>query len=286
MQVTERIHALKIPFKIPITNDVMIERFVYVYLIFGNNIYLIDSGVAGAEKIIYEYIETQGRKPGEITNLILTHTHPDHIGSAMSIKEFSNCRLCVHEAEAGWIEDIQMQFEQRPVPGFFTLVAGSTTVDQVLQDGQSLELDEDIKLKIIHTPGHSKGSVSILCEDESAIFTGDVLISPKDLPIYEDITTLVSSVRRLQGLDDINVLLSSWEEPVIGRDRVKQRIDQTLQHLKHIHNIICSINNGKPMEPIELCRQVVSKLALPPAAVNPLIAKGFASSLAICPKAL
>ena len=55
MEVTKRIHALNIPFKIPVTDDVMIERSVYVYLIFGDNIYLIDSGVAGAEKIIYEY---------------------------------------------------------------------------------------------------------------------------------------------------------------------------------------------------------------------------------------
>jgi hydroxyacylglutathione hydrolase len=286
MQVTERIHALKIPFKIPVTSDVMLERFVYSYLIFGRKIYLIDTGVAGAEKIIYEYIDARGRNPAEITSIVLTHTHPDHIGSVMSIKEFSNCRVYVHEAETAWLEDIQLQCEQRPVPGFFNLVAGSTSVDQVLRDGRILELDEEIKVKIIHTPGHSKGSVSIYWEDESALFTGDVLISPEDMPIYEDIAALAASVRRLQKLSNVSTLLSSWEEPVTGTENVKKRIDMTLRYLKRIHNIVCSLGNDRQAEPMELCRQVVGELGLPPAAVSPLVAKGFTSSLAICPKTL
>ena len=281
MQVTERIHALKIQFKIPVAPDVMLERFVYVYLIFGRNIYLIDSGVAGCENTIYEYIESQGRKPGEISALILTHAHPDHIGAAMSIKEFTNCRLLVHQDEVAWVENTQKQFEERPVPGFSTLVAGSTYVDEKLQDGDFPELDEDVKLKIIHTPEHSRGSVSILCESESALFTGDVLIAPGDLPIYENISDLATSIHKLQAISNINILLSSWETPIEGSGRIKSRIDQSLQYLNKIHNTIRSITNGNSIEPMELCRQVVNQLGLPPAAVNPLVAKGFVSSLAI-----
>ncbi len=52
MQVTKHIHALEIPFKIPVSPEKLIDRFVYAYLVFGDKITLIDSGVSGAESII------------------------------------------------------------------------------------------------------------------------------------------------------------------------------------------------------------------------------------------
>ena len=50
MQVTETIHALKIPFKLRVGQDQTVDRFVFAYLIFGDQICLIDSGVAGSEE--------------------------------------------------------------------------------------------------------------------------------------------------------------------------------------------------------------------------------------------
>ena len=52
MQVTEHIHALKIPFKLRVGPDKTVDRFVFAYLIFGDQICLIDSGVAGSEAMI------------------------------------------------------------------------------------------------------------------------------------------------------------------------------------------------------------------------------------------
>jgi hydroxyacylglutathione hydrolase len=289
MKVTNRIHALKIPFKVPAAPNVRIDRFVYVYLIFGQtlhqsgtgqNIYLIDSGVAGSQKIIYEYIKSQGRKPEEIAALILTHSHPDHIGSAKSIKQAAHCKLYVHEAEAAWIEDTQKQSKDRPVPGFSSLVEGSVQVDEFLPDGSLLELEQSISLKIIHTPGHSKGSVSIFYENESALFTGDSLIVPGDLPIYESIADVVESIRKLQNIRPVSVLLSSWEAPIKGQNNIAQRMNESLQYLDRIHQTVLRISGGKKIEPMQLCQRVVQALGLPPAAVNPLVAKGLASSLA------
>jgi hydroxyacylglutathione hydrolase len=290
MKVTNKIHALKIPFEVPATSGVKIERFVYVYLIFGQtlhqsgtgqNIYLIDSGVAGSQKIIYEYINSQVRRPEKIAALILTHSHPDHIGSAKSIKQTDRCKLYVHEAEAAWVEDTQRQLKERPVPGFSSLVEGPAQVDEFLPDGSSLELEEKVSLKIIHTPGHSKGSVSILYENESALFTGDCLIAPGDLPIYENIADLIKSIRKLQNIHPVNVLLSSWEVPIKGRENIARRMNESLQYLDKIHRTVLQISGGRKIEPMQLCKQVIKALGLPPAAINPLVAKGFASSLDI-----
>lgn len=280
MKVTDKIHALKIPFEVPAAPNVRIDRFVYVYLIIGRNIYLIDSGVAGSQKIIYEYINSQGRGPEDIAALILTHSHPDHIGSAKSIKQAAHCKLYVHEAEAAWVEDTRKQLEERPVPGFSSLVEGSVSVDEFLPDGRSLELEKDITLKIIHTPGHSKGSISIFFENESALFTGDCLIAPGDLPIYENIADVVESIRKLQSIRPVNVLLSSWEAPIEGQNNIAQRMNESLQYLDRIHRTVLRISNGRIIEPMHLCQQVVQALGLPPAAINPLVAKGLVSSLA------
>lgn len=280
MKVTDIIHTLKVPFKILAAEGLTIERYVYVYFIFGDEIYLIDSAVAGSGKIIYEYIKSQGRKPEEIAAIILTHAHPDHIGSAKSIKQKTNCRVYVHEADVPWVEDTGRQFRQRPVPDFHTLVEGPVSVDEFLRDGSSLELEENISLEIIHTPGHSKGSISVLYRGESALFTGDCLIAPGDLPIYENIADVVESIHKLQKIDGVNFLMSSWESPVMGRIEIARRMTESLKYIEKIHQSILRISEGKPIEPMELCRLVVETMDLPPAAVNPLVAKGFASSLA------
>jgi hydroxyacylglutathione hydrolase len=99
MQISNRIHALKVPFQITDKSGMKVPRFVYVYLIYGEKICLIDSGVASSEDVIFDYIRKTGRQPEEISLLILTHSHPDHIGSALAIKKASGCTVAAHAAE-------------------------------------------------------------------------------------------------------------------------------------------------------------------------------------------
>ena len=86
MQITPAIHALRHPFKIPVAPGIAIDRFVYSYLLAGETITLIDTGVAGCENVIFDYIRSIGRDPREISLIILTHSHPDHIGAAKAIQ--------------------------------------------------------------------------------------------------------------------------------------------------------------------------------------------------------
>lgn len=172
MKVTESIHALEIPFKVSVAPEIQVDRIVFAYLIFGKKITLIDSGVAGVESIIFDYIRENDRDPHEISTLILSHSHPDHIGSARIIKETTGCRVLCHPAEKDWVENVQRQVRERPVPGFDGLVSGSSPVDGLLQDGDLLEIEESIQCKVIHTPGHSAGSISLFVEEEKVLFSG------------------------------------------------------------------------------------------------------------------
>lgn len=280
MQVTEHIHAVKIPFKIPIAPEKLIDRVVYVFLVFGENITLIDSGVLGAQLPIFEYIRKNGRNPEEVTMLILSHAHPDHIGAAKAIKEATGCTVSAHPGEKLWIEDTEGQFKDRPVPGFHTLVGGPVAVDRLLVDGETIALGKDLDVRVIHTPGHSSGSVSLFFESEKALFSGDAVPLPNDLPIYENIVDGVASLKKLREYKNVETLLSSWEAPIQGRENIEKRVDAGLSYLRKIHEGVLKARNEGKENLMELCRQVVAELGLPPFAAMPLVAKAFASSLA------
>jgi glyoxylase-like metal-dependent hydrolase (beta-lactamase superfamily II) len=279
MQVTEHIHALKIPFKIPVSPEKLIDRFVYAYLVIGDEITLIDSGVSGAESIIFEYIKKNGRNPKEICTLILSHAHPDHLGAAKAIKEKTGCIVSAHANEKHWIENTEKQFNDRPVPGFHTLVGGSVGVDRQLTEGDILAFQKGIKCQVLHTPGHSTGSISLLFENDKTIITADAIPLPGDLPIYEDIVTCIDSIKRLYSLEGMETLLSSWEPPVQGQEKIKKRMEEGVFYLQRIHRGVLEAKNLS-QDMMKMCKQVAGTLGLPPIAVNPLVAKAFASSLA------
>ena len=130
MQITEHIHALKIPFKLLVGKGKTLDRFVYAYLIYGKSICLIDCGVAGAQSIIYNYLIKTDRTPEEISTLVFTHSHPDHIGCGLTIKEETGCRVAAHAGEKDWIEYVERQFRERPIFNFHELVEGSVKIDQ------------------------------------------------------------------------------------------------------------------------------------------------------------
>ena len=135
--------------------------WVHVYLIYGSRICLIDTGVSSAETIIFDYLRNTGRSPEEIDMIILTHSHPDHIGAVKSIKESTGCVIAAHSGEKDWIEDVDLQCRERPVPGFHSLVGGSVNIDRLVEEGDILNLGDGLSVEVIHTPGHTEGSISL-----------------------------------------------------------------------------------------------------------------------------
>lgn len=160
------------------------------------------------------------------------------------------------------------------------MVEGPVLVDHFLGGGEIIKLENYISCKIFHTPGHSKGSISLLFEDEKTLFTADALAYPGDLPIYEDIGSCVTSIKMLQHIDNVENLLSSWEDPIQGQEKIIKRMNESITYLGRIHTAVMnnsSINNPKNI--MQLCQKVVSELGLPPFAAMPLVANALASSL-------
>jgi len=282
MQVTEHVHAVKIPFQVRSPTGRAIDRFVYVYLIFGEKICLIDSGVAGSERVIFDYVRKTGRTPEEIATIVQTHAHPDHIGATQAIKNATGCVVAAHRAEKVWIEDVELQFKERPIPNFHSLVGGSAEVDQILEDGDVLDLDGDLRLEVFHTPGHSKGSISLLLYDDRVLFSGDAIPHAGDLPIYEDVLASVKSLTELKGIKGVHVLLSSWDAPCEGA-LVYKLIDDGLQYLQRIHEVVIKVvGEGFSQESEEFCKCVLAELGLPLMAANPLVCRSLEAHLKVC----
>jgi glyoxylase-like metal-dependent hydrolase (beta-lactamase superfamily II) len=169
VQVTSDIHALKIPFRLQVSEGVTLDRFVYAYLIYGKKICLIDCGVAASEGIISDYLRKTGRSPEEVSLLILTHAHPDHIGGGRGVIRASRCVTACHEGDRPWIENVDLQYKERPIMNFSSLVEGSFAINRELNDGDILDLGGGKMLRVIHTPGHSR-SFSLFLEDEGPCF--------------------------------------------------------------------------------------------------------------------
>ncbi len=280
MQIGKKVHALKIPFYVTSPSGLTMERFVYLYLIYGScEICLIDSGVASAEEVVFDYLRTTDRRISEISLIIQTHSHPDHIGSTRAIKGETRCAVAVHPAEKAWIEDVELQAKERPVPGFHSLVGGRVAVDRLLQHGDVVDLGCGMKIQVFHTPGHSAGSLSLLLLGYMALFTGDAIPVEGEMPIYEDASASVLSLKKLRDIKGINHLLSSWAEPKKEAEAYRH-IDAGLDYLQRIHEAVIEFAGRNPApEPAALCRSVLSKLGLPQEAANPLVEKSLLSHL-------
>lgn len=275
MQIAPQLHMLTIPFTVPLPAGA-VARTVNLFLVIGERITLIDSGVAGAETLIFAYLARLGRRPEEISTLILTHSHPDHIGAAQTLRALTGCTVLAHPAEREWIEDTELQLRQRPVPGFRTLVAGPVSVDRSLAEGNRLPLTPGWTLEVLHTPGHSRGSISLWEEAEGVLITGDAVLLPGEMPIFDDPAAARRSLQRLLDCG-AGTLLSAWDRPQCGRE-VEASLAGSLDWLTRIEAAVRQVGEiDRPVEDLEFCRQAVGRLGLPAHAVNPLVAASFAA---------
>jgi hydroxyacylglutathione hydrolase len=132
MQVGAHIHEMKMSFNLEIAPGRILERFVYLWLIYDRQVYVVDSGVAGARDVVLNNLTEADHDPADIAILVITHAHPDHIGGALGVQTATGCVVAAHEADRPWIEDTELQYRQRPVPSFHSIVEGPVRVDRVL----------------------------------------------------------------------------------------------------------------------------------------------------------
>lgn len=276
MEITKNIHQIKHNFEITINDDLKVTRFVNILIIFDKELTIIDSGTKSSFNLIKNYLETNGRSIRDIKNLILSHSHPDHIGSALKIKEESNCKVFAHYLEKEWIENIEIQLSQRPIPGFYELVDKSVEVDTELFGGEILELGSN-SLEVINSPGHSPGSINIFFREENILFTADNIPVTGDIPNYYDYNKLTASLNAIMNDLRPQILLSSWEKPVYSRTDQLNLIRNGLNYLEKIDKAVKKSYKSQNTDHFRACSEVIGVLKMPQFFVNPLVDKSFRS---------
>jgi glyoxylase-like metal-dependent hydrolase (beta-lactamase superfamily II) len=192
-----------------------------VYLIVdGPSMLVVDTGLPSNAKKIVEYIQKIGRQPTEVSTIILTHYHIDHTGSLKELQSLTKAKVAVHVDDAGYVSG------NKPLPkpkNLLIRVVSSpmkltpTPVDILLKDGSRIG-----RLKVIHTPGHTPGSIALLDTERKALFAGDtlrlkdgeVVAGPEQFAWYLDKEK--ESILKIASLD-FDVMLPGHGEPLVAK---------------------------------------------------------------------
>ena len=197
-------------------------RVANCFLVDDEELMLIDTGMPGNSFKITDYAEqTLKRKPQDIKAIIITHHHFDHVGSLDKMKEITRAKVAVHVDDAAYIRG------EKPHAGsafsnfmvkLLRIVYRSKTVEPDI-----LLKDDDVigGYQVIHTPGHTPGSICLYNPKNKAIFVGDnlrytqgKLMSP-DMRLLPEYEKYKESMKRISQLD-VEVILTGHTKAVIG----------------------------------------------------------------------
>jgi glyoxylase-like metal-dependent hydrolase (beta-lactamase superfamily II) len=201
----------------------------------GSNIYIlksrhealiIDSGLPADQELLLKALSTLSLNQTNVIMVLHTHGHLDHIGCS---SVFGKAELAMHKHDAIHVNMADTVFMLASMFGFQK--HGNLTITRMLADGDVVQFG-DITLQVIHTPGHTAGSVCYLEPNKGWLFSGDTLFSDAtgrtDLPTGNK-EQLATSLTRLLELD-FSVLLPGHGAP---RDtEQKENIENLLYALR------------------------------------------------------
>lgn len=163
--------------------------YVRSYLIeHDNGLTLIDTLLDKSGKLVLEELKKIGKKPTDLKTIILTHAHQSHLGGLAALKQATGARVYAHDWEAEIIagrRKIQVPptttlWPQKPLQIYYLQVAfvlglgvpPTCEVDENLKDG-----DHVGPLTVMHTPGHTPGSLAFYWPEKKALIAGDIVVT-------------------------------------------------------------------------------------------------------------
>jgi glyoxylase-like metal-dependent hydrolase (beta-lactamase superfamily II) len=160
---------------------------------------LIDCGAGNSWERIQQNMKAAGMDPGNLHTLLLTHAHVDHIGAAALIEKQTGCRVVAHALDADPIRTGDPEFT---VASLYGIQLQGVVIDRVVDCAEeTLEFSAG-KLKLIHTPGHTPGSlVALLDTDKERVLFGQDIHGPFSPAFGSDLDAWQKSMQRLMDLE-------------------------------------------------------------------------------------
>lgn len=185
--------------KIPVLGD----HLVNTYLLIGRRPLLVDCGIPSSGDRIWKGIIAAGVDPTDLEMIIVTHGHVDHFGAAAELRTRTGAPVAAHQADlATYLAGHSDRTKRQPIGVFGRVFTRTPPPNEatrplhpdLLLTGEYGLAEHGIDGHVIHTPGHTPGSVSVLL-DQGDLIAGDMLTGgflgllqyrPSNPPFHDD----------------------------------------------------------------------------------------------------
>lgn len=188
--------------------------FVNAFLLdTGDGLALIDTGIPGSAPAIQEALRAIDRRPSDVRQILVTHSHTDHSGSLAEVKRLTGAPAAMHPLDAALVREGKTMRPLRPAPGLVNALVcrfllpnvptaiEAAGVEQEVQGGEALAGG----LRAIHAPGHCAGKLAFLWPGHGGVLiAADAAANVFGLalsPLYEDVDEGRRSLARLAALE-------------------------------------------------------------------------------------
>ncbi|WP_460655620.1 MBL fold metallo-hydrolase [Kribbella endophytica] len=226
----------------------------------GNELVLLDAGISSTpEAATGPELRTLGLELADLTLVVNSHAHPDHMGGNEVLKERSGARFAAPAVEAGWLESNEtlvselwgsdpaaMALSDAERAELLEQLGERPRIDVLLRDGDRLPADRP--LQVITTSGHSPGHIAVLDERSRTLFAFDDVqgrgqqFLDSDVwlaPLYTDVERYAGGLRRLLELD-FDALVPSHGD-VLTADEGRAKISLSLEWVDSVHEFTTAL---------------------------------------------
>jgi glyoxylase-like metal-dependent hydrolase (beta-lactamase superfamily II) len=234
-------------FCIPTDYPAVADAPLWTHLLTGDGATLIDCGVPSTYDAVFaDAFPRIGVDPCELSWLVLTHGHPDHMGGHPGLSTHATFSVAAPLEDVIWVESVDRQwhdFWERfpgtlPVAGIRDVIVamcgGDLPVDRILRDGDVFEVGGR-SLRVVQTRGHTRGHCAYFEERTGVLFCGDAVQgrgAPASsgtsvfAPMYEDVDDAITGLERLRALPF--TVLCGAHAPPLDRDAGLARLDDSI----------------------------------------------------------
>ncbi|MEU9117376.1 MBL fold metallo-hydrolase [Streptomyces sp. NPDC048483] len=211
---------------------------VYVVALPDDGYALVDTGMPGSAPAVLDALARLGGRPRDLRQIVLTHCHLDHAGSAADLVAATGARVLAGALDAPYIRGTAPEPPPVLTPAERPLYEGNMAefaaarippappvrVDTELHDGDTLP-DWPGPVHVLHVPGHTPGGIALHLPESRLLFPGDIIGAAPDGrqavlgPFNVDRETALASFRRLAALEDVDTVCVPHGGPIRGDAR-------------------------------------------------------------------